>query len=276
MKGFSMARPERNNVDYFPLYCDNGRKMFFIETKYGNNGYAAWLKILTELAKANYHYLNLQDETQLMYISALCKITIDELKNIINDLVKLGEFNAVLWDKASIIFSDKFVESISDAYKKRSNEPITLLSLVTLLKGLGVLKQGFSIKKRTVNPQSILEDSIEDDSIVKEKDDYDSILENYHSTCTKLPKIIKITETRKSTIKARIEEYDIETILQVFKIAAASDFLNGKAKKWRANFDWLMRPNNFVKVLEGSYDNVKGKVTNAGPKHGIGVDYKFD
>ena len=158
-----MARPERNNVDYFPLYVDNGRKMFFMETKYGNNGYATWLKLLSELAKANYHYLNLQDNTQLMYLSALCKVTEIELKNIISDLVKLGEFNAKLWTQ-NIIFSEKFVESVFDAYKKRNNKPVSLLSLVTRLKGLGLLKRGFSVKNGDDNPQSKEEDSKEEDS----------------------------------------------------------------------------------------------------------------
>lgn len=33
-----MARPQRNNVDYFPFFCKEGKSMFYIEQKYGNDG----------------------------------------------------------------------------------------------------------------------------------------------------------------------------------------------------------------------------------------------
>jgi hypothetical protein len=167
-----MARPQRNNVDYFPLYVNNGRKMFFIEQKYGNDGYATWLKILSELAKADYHYLNLKDETQLMFLSALCRVGIDTLNNIINDLVKLDEFNKELWNE-KILFSEKFVASISDAYLKRSNEPVNLLSLEILLKGLGILKQSFNILKVTVKTHTKEEDiKLKDKIVIPNFDDF--------------------------------------------------------------------------------------------------------
>jgi hypothetical protein len=36
--------------------------------------------------------------------------------------------------------------------------------------------------------------------------------------------------------------------------ASASSFLAGQNRRdWQATFDWLFRPNNFVKVLEGNY-----------------------
>ena len=161
-----MARPIRNNVDYFPLYCDSGRKMYFIEQKHGNDGYATWIKILTELAKAEYHYLNLKDEVQIMYLSAKCKIEVDKLEEIINDLVKLGEFNSDFWSE-KILFSQKFVDSVSDAYKKRSNNPVSLQSLRIHLLSLGILKEGFSFKNEYKNPHTILEDNKEKDT--KEK-----------------------------------------------------------------------------------------------------------
>ena len=33
-----MARPERNNVDYFPFLCKEGKAMYYIEKKYKNKG----------------------------------------------------------------------------------------------------------------------------------------------------------------------------------------------------------------------------------------------
>lgn len=53
-----MARPERNNVDYFPFICKEGKAMYYIEQKYNNDGYATWVKLLRQLAVTNYHFLN--------------------------------------------------------------------------------------------------------------------------------------------------------------------------------------------------------------------------
>lgn len=73
-----------------------------------------------------------------------------------------------------------------------------------------------------------------------------------------IPAISLITSKRKQSINARCREYGKNAIFEVINKAAQSDFLNGKNDKgWRADFDWLFRPNNFPKVLEGNYD--KGK-----------------
>ena len=71
-----------------------------------------------------------------------------------------------------------------------------------------------------------------------------------------IPQVAKITERRKSSIEARCREFGKHALFDMVKKASASDFLNGKNdRSWVANFDWLIRPNNFPKVLEGNYDN---------------------
>lgn len=68
--------------------------------------------------------------------------------------------------------------------------------------------------------------------------------------------ISRLTDKRKLWIKARLREYGLQDIKVMIQKAAASDFLNGQNNKnWMADFDWLFRPNNFPKVLEGNYDN---------------------
>jgi hypothetical protein len=85
-----MARPQKNTVTYFPLDCEEGKKMFYIEETYGNDGFATFIKILRELARSEYHYLNLSQTTTLMFLSAKCKISKELLERIIQDLVDLG------------------------------------------------------------------------------------------------------------------------------------------------------------------------------------------
>ena len=63
---------------------------------------------------------------------------------------------------------------------------------------------------------------------------------------------------RAESLKARRRQYGDDAIEEMFMKAANSSFLNGFNKKgWTATFDWLIRPNNFPKVLEGNYDDEK-------------------
>ena len=135
-----MARPQRNNVDYFPHLITHGKKMHIIRSRYGNDGYAVWFMLLEELGRTNYHYLDLSDEIQLMYLAETMKVNEEVLLEIINLLVKMGEFDADFWQKNSIIYSSKFIEHIIDAYKKRSNDCLTKFELIAHLESLGVLK----------------------------------------------------------------------------------------------------------------------------------------
>lgn len=86
--------------------------------------------------------------------------------------------------------------------------------------------------------------------------DYDNVIELYHNLCPEMSKVAKLTDQRKGFINARISEYGLDRVTTVFRMAGESDFLNGKSDKYfRADFEWLLRPNNFVKVLEGKYQN---------------------
>lgn len=152
-----MARPEKNTVDYFPFICGEGKKMYYLEETYGNDGFATFLKILRELANTEYHYLDLSKKTTKMFLAAKCKISIELLENIINDLVELGKFDASLWSEFEVIWCQDFVDSIQDAYKKRSNQCITKKGLRTLLISLRNPKPDKSESEVHVKPQTILE-----------------------------------------------------------------------------------------------------------------------
>lgn len=162
-----MARPERNNVDYFPFICKYGKTMRFIEGKYGNDGFATWIKILRELAVTDFHYLHLSDKMDLMDLASICKVDEDKLLNIINDLCEYKQFQKQLWEENKVLFSEKFIINIRDAYKKRRNGCITLDGLLHLLNDLGIRKLYKPLREVPLNPHTIVEYSKEDNS--KEK-----------------------------------------------------------------------------------------------------------
>lgn len=87
-----------------------------------------------------------------------------------------------------------------------------------------------------------------------ERTDYQGVLDAYHECCPGFPAVIKLTETRKRAIKARLKDYGLDEIKRAFSLAGQSDFLKGSSG-WQASFDWLMKPANMTKVLEGNYTN---------------------
>lgn len=87
-----------------------------------------------------------------------------------------------------------------------------------------------------------------------ERTDYQGVLDAYHECCPSFPAVMKLTETRRRAIKARLKDYGLEEIKRAFSLAGQSDFLKGSSG-WQASFDWLMKPANMTKVLEGNYTN---------------------
>lgn len=75
---------------------------------------------------------------------------------------------------------------------------------------------------------------------------------------------IKQSSKRYQLLKGRIREYGMDDILKAMDNIRHSDFLRGENKNgWMITFDWFVKPNNFLKVLEGNY--------NEDGKHGSGA-----
>lgn len=56
-------------------------------------------------------------------------------------------------------------------------------------------------------------------------------------------------------LRARINEYGLEQVLEAIEMVRCSDFLMGKNSNWIITLDWFSRPNNFPKVINGNYTN---------------------
>ena len=93
----------------------------------------------------------------------------------------------------------------------------------------------------------------------KKEPDHQWVVDYYHEKCPKLPRVKRVTNNRKKAVNARLRELGEDDLKKVFDIAGSSSFLNGNNdRRWTASFDWLVNPNNCVKVLEGKYDSLGG------------------
>lgn len=91
--------------------------------------------------------------------------------------------------------------------------------------------------------------------------DADDVVESYNGICKSLPQVIKLTDDRREKIKAATEILGSTEFDDVFKAVESSDFLTGRSGKWvGCSFDWIIKPENLTKIIEGNYDDCRGAV----------------
>lgn len=279
-----MGRPTKETVDYYPHFVKGGRTIFILESKYGNDGYAFWFKLLEILGDAEGHYYDCSVPNNWAYLLAKTRCSEDTAKDIINTLLALGKIDSKLWKSKQVIWCQHFVDNLTSVYKRRNIEAPT--------------KPSFRSEKPQETSVSVNENpskrELIDTEITKEKESrekkkiypYQDIVALWNEICGNcLPKVKALNENRRQKIKCRLDEWSKDSdewttkARELFERVIASDFLRGNNNTgWAATFDWLFEnPKNWVKVIEGNYDNNRGakgsqcqQRTQAGVTLGIG------
>lgn len=96
--------------------------------------------------------------------------------------------------------------------------------------------------------------------------DYQYFAGAFNQNCPSLPKVLKITDGRRNAIKTFLKHYTVEDFEKACKRIEQSDFATGRTGEWMATFDWMIKPVNTTKVLEGNYDNKKSSETKSKTK----------
>ena len=77
-----------------------------------------------------------------------------------------------------------------------------------------------------------------------------------------MPKVSKLTDKRKTSIRKFLKEFTIEDFKNICCIANENAFLTGNNNRnWKADFDFIMRVDKATSILEGKYatlGNAKG------------------
>lgn len=274
-----MARPKKQNVDYFPHFCKGGRTIFILENMFGNDGYAFWFKILEILGDSDGHFYDCSNASSWTYLLARTH-TDEELANkIMGVLINLGKIDAELWTKHRIIWVENFVRNLTEFYRRREenlpNKPVfeDIKEEVNTVSDSDNIPNDELMPSETpkVKETKVKETKVKETKVKETKVNYpyQGICDLWNEICISLPKVQKINSKRKDKIKSRCEEWGkteeewMETASEIFRHMQASDFLTGRSttkREWTANFDWAFEnDSNWVKVLEGNYDNKEAR-----------------
>ena len=113
-----MARPQKAVVDYFPHLVKRGKTILALESRFGNDGYAFWFKLLEILGETENHFFDCNNPANVEYMLAITKVSEETASNIIDLLVRVDAIDQDLWQE-KIIWSQNFVDGVKDAYKRR-------------------------------------------------------------------------------------------------------------------------------------------------------------
>ena len=119
-------------------------------------------------------------------------------------------------------------------------------------------------------PDSLIPDSLKEPSSAAAAADplprdcpHEEIISLYHSTLPALIRVREWTPERQKLLRSRwrekAERQSLDWWKKFFEYVSASDFLMGRVQgrggTFECNLEWLIRPKNLVKVIEGNYEN---------------------
>jgi len=268
-----MARKKKNTVDYFPHECSHGKKMFIVESQFGNDGYAVWFKVLEQLGLADNHYLDLREDDQMMYLESICKVENERFIKIINLLAKIGAINKMMWEH-KVIYSDKFIENIKDLYDRRKSKCMQLDDLCSHLSIKCEHKQGELAINVDISTQSKVKDSKVNQSKVNKRKGKDSKLSDQPT----LSKVLKDTflevylkDTGNEFYWSAKEATNLKKLITSIKFSIkqkkGSDSTDDEVI---TSFDMILKnlpkwnkENNFsVSGINGQYNNIINQIRN--------------
>lgn len=88
---------------------------------------------------------------------------------------------------------------------------------------------------------------------------HQEIIKAYHDHCPTLARVRIWNDDRKKILRSRWREdtdrQNLDWWVRYFKYAHECDYLIGKINGFQADLEWLVRPSNMVKVIEGKYEN---------------------
>lgn len=112
---------------------------------------------------------------------------------------------------------------------------------------------------------------------VTEQFRYDDYRQAFLECCPSLPKpnaVDKWTANRKKALRAK--KMSVDEFRDICKRVERSDFLTGRDGKWQGcSFDWILKPANWQKIMEGNYENKK-EISHTEKSTGREASYDLD
>lgn len=254
-----MARPTKQGIDYFPLDCqfDDKIEMYLIEK--GAVGLGVLITVWQMIYSNHGYYIANNDDLHLL-IKRKIDVDPNEVSECLNAAIGRNLFDLTLHDKYSILTSSAIQKRYFEAAKKKKTVSVCVDYVIN---GIDSGNNWVDVDGNATNVK-VKEDvkvNVKNTS-TRPKIPFQEILDSYHEILPTLPRVAKLTETRKGYIKRLWLEDELPAIKNwnnFFEYVGRSDFLMGKSmpggdrRPFKASLEWITKPANYIKILEGNY-----------------------
>ena len=255
----------KDKLRYFSHDVDmrNDLKIRGLRRQFGNDGYAVWCYLLEVLTDTEELCLNYKDMEELL------SADFDVEKEVLNAIVVYCKQVGLLQSDGDVIYSERHRERINGVLDNaREKSERGRKAVMTRWN-----RQASSNTTEILSDTDVLHPNTNKNKEEKTREDKrrkeypcDGVVKLWNEICTSLPKVMRLTDARREKVKARLKEWGgdndkmLDNARSLFLRIERSDFLTGRSGKWKgASFDWIFYSrNNWVKVMEGNYDNVRG------------------
>ena len=184
--------------------------------------------------------------TSIKRLSLGADLTEREVRTALSHLVETGEIDKQTTSKYTVITINKWNEYQSSDKVKSGERHSNDIQTTTIEESKKERREEYTIvSKDTIRPSLNRENA---ERIVSE---WNSLSDIGIKPLMKLSPQTK----RYDNLSARVKQYGIDDVIKAIRKIRDSDFLAGRATDFMIKFDWFVKPNNFIKVLEGNYDN---------------------
>lgn len=281
------GRPSKQGIDYFPM--DVG---FFTDVKIrkisracGPQSTSVLICLLCNIYKDEGYYI-LWDEDLPFVIADTVGVSEGAVKEVLQKAIQVGFFDTELYEKYKILTSSGIQKRFLLATYQRKETSIipeylidcTINSINHAINSNNPVDNEQSKSKVKVNRKESIEKKTKKEKETSpngeakkgelsltqaDRIDFVGLMEYFNSTFNgKLQTIKSIDDKRKKAIKARAAQYSKQTIFDVFQLVLKSEFLLGSNdRNWKCDFDWIFKPTNFTKILEGNYNGKRTDTT---------------
>lgn len=281
------GRPSKQGIDYFPM--DVG---FFTDVKIrkisracGPQSTSVLICLLCNIYKDEGYYI-LWDEDLPFVIADTVGVSEGAVKEVLQKAIQVGFFDTELYEKYKILTSSGIQKRFLLATYQRKETSIipeylidcTINSINHAINSNNPVDNEQSKSKVKVNRKESIEKKTKKEKETSpngeakkgelsltqtDRIDFVGLMEYFNSTFNgKLQTIKSIDDKRKKAIKSRAAQYSKQTIFDVFQLVLKSEFLLGSNdRNWKCDFDWIFKPTNFTKILEGNYNGKRTDTT---------------
>jgi len=266
-----------------------------IISKYGLEGYAI-INLIIHKIYDDEGYFCRWDEDRVFLFSRYYGVKADFVSDVVADAISRGIFSKTLYEKHQILSSEEIQSTFFEATRKRKSlnviDDYVIVEKRQKSKNSGKNEKNSGIseendgkneqrKRNERKGEEMKGEEMKDASAdaaadksafcesacgttaekEKEKIDFDKVGESFNRICISLTPVQAMSGRRKTAIS---ETYpyvkDRGGFEKLFEEVKNSGFLCGKNKNgWKATFDWIIKADNALKILEGNFRDKKEK-----------------